>query len=449
MKPEYLNGELTWDGCVLSELADAYGTPLHVISAGAIERSVKEFLQPFQEQKLPVSCYYSVKTNPVPCLLRKLASLGVGASVISEYELWLARAVGFSRVIVNGPAKSDELRLSAARAGVGMYSLDSEGEVDRTMSVAHDEDHRLKVGVRVCPCLGTLSTKTSSGAKNSPYGLAPAESLVAAERVHNHPGLKFVGFHMHIGTGIKDLKPYRKALGVMERTILKANERGVPCAVLNLGGGIGIASAPILNLAQIAISMLKTGSVSSPLKPDRLLDGLSAEVSRFAARLARRGCEIEELMLEPGRRISGSTQLTLLTVLDVIKKHNGARYVICDGGGMSLSPLLLVENHVILPVAEKKGLRQDRAKYSIIGNLPSILDRISSGVVLPGVQTGDRLALLDTGAYNVGFNNNFAGPRPGIAMIQGGRHELSRRAESFSDVISKDIKTEGRELSHP
>ncbi|MBT3274596.1 MAG: pyridoxal-dependent decarboxylase, partial [Spirochaetales bacterium] len=119
MKPEYLNGELTWDGCVLSELADAYGTPLHVISAGAIERSVKEFLQPFQEQKLPVSCYYSVKTNPVPCLLRKLASLGVGASVISEYELWLARAVGFSRVIVNGPAKSDELRLSAARAGVG------------------------------------------------------------------------------------------------------------------------------------------------------------------------------------------------------------------------------------------------------------------------------------------------------------------------------------------
>ena len=107
MTPEYRGEELMWDGCALSELADLYGTPLHVISANTIERSAGDFIEPFREQKLPVSCFFSVKTNPVPGLMGRLANLGIGASVISEYELWLARAVGVTRIIVNGPAKRD------------------------------------------------------------------------------------------------------------------------------------------------------------------------------------------------------------------------------------------------------------------------------------------------------------------------------------------------------
>ena len=52
--------------------------------------------------------FASYKTNPVPAVLRRLHAGGVGAEVISPYELWLALRLGVpaDRIIYNGPAKS-------------------------------------------------------------------------------------------------------------------------------------------------------------------------------------------------------------------------------------------------------------------------------------------------------------------------------------------------------
>ena len=437
MRPEYRDGELIWDNNSLSELADTFGTPLHVISIGELRSSIRSFLNPFQKEKLPIACYYSVKTNPIPYFLKCIKEEGIGASVIPPYELWLAEKIGFTDIIVNGPAKSEALYHKAMHSKVKMFSLESEGEILRALSMPSDGDDDLRIGIRICPRLSTLNQRTSSGAKNSPYGLTSDEAISAAEKIQDMANLRFVGFHMHIGSGIQRLQPYKKALKVMELIIEKAQDRGLKCSILNIGGGIGSSTAPLLNLTQIALSMITATRPSSSDGNTRLLDDLAKEISRFRTRLARKRCEIEEIALEPGRRISASIQLTLLTALEVVEGHGGNRYIICDGGAMRLSPMLLMENHNIFPVFNR---HPKRFKYTVIGNLPSMLDRVSSGVMLPPVKAGDRLAVLDTGAYNVTFNNNFAGPRPGIVMINKNKYELIRRAETFDDVVSMDTE---------
>jgi hypothetical protein len=70
--------------------------------------------------------------------------------------------------------------------------------------------------------------------------------------------------------------------------------------------------------------------------------------------------------------------------------------------------------------------------------MPSTLDKLSSSVHLPRLRTGDRIALLDTGAYFVSMNNNFAGPRPAIVLIDGQKAQLTRRRESIEDMYQRD-----------
>jgi diaminopimelate decarboxylase len=103
---------------------------------------------------------------------------------------------------------------------------------------------------------------------------------------------------------------------------------------------------------------------------------------------------------------------------------------------MSLSPLLLTEYHKITPVILKG---QKLVNYTIFGNLPTSLDKLSTSLPLTPIYPGDRLVLFDAGAYFVPMNNNFAGPRPAIFMINGRGSGLIRRRETFEDLFIRDI----------
>ena len=103
---------------------------------------------------------------------------------------------------------------------------------------------------------------------------------------------------------------------------------------------------------------------------------------------------------------------------------------------MSLSPILWTEHHRLLSLREGNGTRRH---YAVLGNLPSTLDSLSRGAHLPVQASGDRLALLDAGAYMVPFNNNFAGPRPAVFLIDGPELSVLRRRESFEDMLLRDV----------
>ena len=59
---------------------------------------------------------------------------------------------------------------------------------------------------------------------------------------------------------------------------------------------------------------------------------------------------------------------------------------------------------------------------------------------LPELKEGDYLAILDTGAYGYVMSSNYnSRPRSAEILISGGRTFKIREAETFSDLLGKQL----------
>jgi diaminopimelate decarboxylase len=108
-----------------------------------------------------------------------------------------------------------------------------------------------------------------------------------------------------------------------------------------------------------------------------------------------------ELILEPGRFLSGPCGVYLARVTRV-KRSRGVRFVILEGGvNHLLRPLLTGQPFPVRAV----GARGALAPATLAGPLCTSLDRLGD-VDLPEVEPGNLLALGMTGAY--GFTEAMA-----------------------------------------
>jgi len=438
----YRDGDLFWYAQNLTRLTAPHPTPVFVIHRRALQDSIERFFAPFQERDLPVRIHYSVKTNPIPGFLCLLRSEGLGVEVVSEYELDLVRLLGFEDkdIIVNGPAKSEALYRKVRERPVKMLTIESPGEFNRVLSLQDGRAAPLDVGLRICPGLSGNGWKPTlnSGTRGSPYGfLTGSRELEEALSVlKRHPGLHFVGFHMHLGSGIKDSRPYRRALKGMEELVLQAARLGLNSRYLDVGGGFGNPSAPVLSFTQLARRMLRhSDGPDGPSVQETLLQEVASYLAETFTRLRGASVPLQEIQLEPGRILSGPAQVLLVSIRETVERPGGKRYLLCDGGAMSLSPVLWTEHHRLIPLRGGNGVRRT---YEVLGSLPSTMDTLSRGARLPHLVPGDRLALLDAGAYLVPFNNNFAGPRPAVMLLDGSETRVLRRRETFRDMLRCD-----------
>lgn len=438
----YENKYLHCQSWTLADLAEKFGTPLYVISKQAAQAAIKEFLSSFETLGIPVKLHYSVKTNPVPGFIQIIKDEGLSVEIISEHELILCKKLGFQweDIVINGPAKSLSFLKKTKNTSVKMVTIESLSDLERLKNVVADADKPLNVGVRICPSFfwGKLKPTLNSGAKNSPYGFPAYSSELKTVLTHikQNGKLFFIGFHMHLGSGIKDSRPYEKAFSVLEKVIKKAHGIGLKCHAIDIGGGFGLSTAPILNASQLMRSSFLKKNMKYPVSLNgTLLNDVVKHLDVLLKRLRNSGIHIKEILVEPGRIISGPSELLILSVLDVIEQPGKHNYLICDSGALSLSPLLFAEYHRIIPLDQKNGPVRN---YTVLGNMPSSMDKLSSATTLPCLENGDRIALLDTGAYFVSMNNNFAGPRPAIVLIDGNKASLARRRETIEEMYQRD-----------
>jgi diaminopimelate decarboxylase len=194
MNLHYENNELYAEGVRLADAADTLGSPLFVMSRAAVGEAWRALGSPFREAGVPAVLYFSAKTNPVPAFLLELKALGAGLEVVSEYELWLARRLGYSKILVNGTGKPPGLLGRALEAGVDLYVIESRAELEEVLAAGR---HRppvrpLPVALRICPGLPGGNPATSSGAKgaSSRTGaiLSSAGSRRTSGRAYNRSG---------------------------------------------------------------------------------------------------------------------------------------------------------------------------------------------------------------------------------------------------------------------
>jgi diaminopimelate decarboxylase len=174
----YRKSELHCERVPLRRLAEKYGTPLYVYSATALKQRYRTFDRAFRE--LPHTVCYSVKANSNLSLLRMLAGMGAGFDIVSGGELErvrLARPSAVKKIVFSGVGKTaGELRL-ALRAGILLFNVESEAELELLAECAARLKKTASVALRVNPDVpAETHPYISTGLREHKFGVPMEEA---------------------------------------------------------------------------------------------------------------------------------------------------------------------------------------------------------------------------------------------------------------------------------
>ena len=159
---------------VLGRVAAAVGTPAYVYDAEALRGGVARLRQALPEADF----FYSMKANPNLSVLRLLAGQGMGAEVCSLFEIETCVAAGVApgRMIVVGPAKSDDELTRAVSLGVKAVIAESVQEIGRIGAIAARMGRRQRVGLRINPDFHVPGARLSMSGKPTQFGIDETQS---------------------------------------------------------------------------------------------------------------------------------------------------------------------------------------------------------------------------------------------------------------------------------
>jgi diaminopimelate decarboxylase len=426
------SGNLSLAGVDLAQLATDHGSPLHVVDGARLRRNAERFLAVPPGARVGCEVYYSYKTNPVPGMLAELHRSGIGAEVISHYELWLALRLGVapSRIVYNGPVKSDASVRLAIEQGIGLLNINHREEIAQVARIASELGRKPRIALRVAGLggwTGQFGTPAANGQALAAYQEAVATGV-----------LDVVGLHAHRGGMIRtesELASFAHAVLGFADTL---RERlGLRLDVLDFGGSLGSPSVRALHERELRLNRTLLKNLQAP-RPESALS-IEAYISLLVGLVTRHYEAISEtpprVFLEPGRALTSDTQF-LLTRVAGLKPGAETVFAICDAG-INLAESCRSEYHQFLRVNGRR--RSSTQTYTIVGPICTPGDTLRWAVRLPRLAVGDTLAIMDAGAYFVPFSTSFSFPRPGVVMIDGGQVAQLRRAESFEDLTRLDV----------
>jgi diaminopimelate decarboxylase len=432
-------------GCDTIELADEYGTPLYIVHEERLRENYVRINTAFKSRYSEVEIYYSYKTNCIPAVLEVLHESGAKAEVISGYELWLALKLGVhpDSIIFNGPNKTDNELLTAIKHGIKLINADSISEIARINQIADKLGTKANVGVRICPGIVPkgMNPGTATGSKKSHFGvdLESGEALEAFEKAAKANNINILGMHCHIGSGVKDTKPYMKAVEKMLKLAAEIkNKLQVDVQYLDLGGGYGTPCHQDMSGLQFLSYLIFNRMPTTP-SPESTptIDHFAEKITQTIKNCCREYDLTEpNLIIEPGRYLTGDTQVLLLRVGGIKERKGLTKYVLTDGGMFSTSLMVWVEYHKVF-VANKMSA-EDYEKYMIFGRVCTTADWLYKNIKLSKLEINDVLAVMDTGAYFIPTSSNFSYPRPPILMVKDRKAQIIREGESYDDLIRKD-----------
>lgn len=419
------------DTFALDALASDYGTPLHIVQFDRLKQNAIDFLATSE-----LEVFYSYKTNPVPGVLQRLHSLGVGAEVISHAELDLALRLGVNsqHILFNGPGKTEAALRLAIEEDILLLNANSLEEISRISRIARELNVRPRIGLRVSLAQGwsgQFGVSTIHGA-----------ALQAFSQAQKFPNIELVGVHVHRGQLINsefDL------LGFVDLTLtfidqLHQHLHWQP-TFIDFGGSLSIPTVRAFSERErrAQVALLAAPQPPEPSTRLNIVDYGSSLVRRVTSHFQRVGRARPRILVEPGRALTGNTQFLLTRVLGRQPSSESFDYGLLDAG------INIAESasHAYHQLFHTTKASQTKTKiYRLVGPICTPGDVLYPAARLPELSEGDVLAIMDSGAYFVPFSTAFSFPRPGIIGIENGAVQMLRRAESFDDLWRNDIRPE-------
>jgi len=425
MEPfQYRDRQLYCEDVPVAELAARFGTPLYVYSQSAILETLKSLRSAFADVD-PLVCY-SVKANSNLGILKVMAEHGSGFDVVSGGELHRVQLAGGDpeRTVFAGVGKTDDEIVAGLEAGVLMFNVESEGELEAIARIAAAMNRVAPIALRVNPDVDPRTHRyISTGKKESKFGMDIERSLRVAEAALAMSSVRMIGMHMHIGSQITTTEPYAGAVAKGVEVIGQLRRMGHPIGWYNMGGGFGIAykKSEARSIAEFAAA---------------ILPGVKAA-----------GCR---LAIEPGRVIAGNAGILVSRVL-YTKQSGDKRFLIQDAAMNDLiRPALYESFHRIWPVVAAPGLPAPpddfeaaipgTEPWDVVGPVCESGDFLAKDRSLPQLDRGDLIAIFSAGAYGMVMASNYnTRPRAAEVLVALCQSRLVRRRETYEDLVSQEV----------
>lgn len=404
----------------LIQLAKKYGTPLYIYDQQTIEEKFQEFKKAFNEYYPKVNVHYAFKANSNLKILSLLQSMGANAECISEAEMRLGLLCKYKndKMFFTSSSKSHSELIFAVKNNV-IINLDSVPDLMNLISVVDKLKLVAKICFRMNPDINPNTHKNiSTGHKLTKFGISQHEDelLHAYKTAHDHPWIKVLGVHSHIGSQILDVKPFIENVEIVSSVARKIKQSlGLELQFINLGGGLGIPYRD----GQNSLTPNDVAKVVCPILKEKFKD--------FKV--------LPELHLEPGRYFVAQSGV-LLTSVNSVKLNSMRNFINVDTGFNHLARPLLYQAHHRVRVLGKTVDNKNANVYQVAGNICETGDILAYERKLPLPNVGDILAFLDTGAYGFSMSseyNSFA--LPAEILKNKNKYHVIRSRGKFQDLL--------------
>ena len=334
---------------------------------------------------------YAVKANPDPALLRRLAAEGFGFEVVGPVELALALRAGADprRIVVNGVGQTDA-DLAAALESGALVNAESLGALDALLRSRRRADRD--------PGQPGHRRRHASAPRHRRGGLEVRDRPRRAGRRATRAG--WIAAAPGVDRGAHRLRRRRRrgrSRGSRSCWPALAEEFGVER--VDIGGGF-------------------TGSPAE----------LAAAVRPHLPDPAR-------LIVEPGRSVVAEAGWLLTRVVRVQARG----HLVADAGMTELIRPALYGAHHPVSVLRRGGSSADRS-WTLSGPICEAGDILGRDLSIGAdVGEGSLLAIGEVGAYGLAMASGYNGRLlPAQVVIESGQVRLSRRRQTFEDVIARD-----------
>ena len=388
-----------------------FGCPLWIYDAQIIRRQIARLRQ-FDVIR------FAQKACSNTHILRLMREEGVKVDSVSLGEIERALVAGFSASeivftadLIDAPTLA---RVSELGIAVNAGSIDMLEQLGAA-SPGHP------VWLRINPGFGHgHSQKTNTGGENSKHGIWHGDLPLALAAVERH-GLKLIGLHLHIGSGV-DYGHLEQVCGAMVNLVVAS---GQDLQAISAGGGLSVA--------------YQEGGES--VNTDHYYGLWNAAREKIAQHLGHP----VELEIEPGRFLVAESGV-LLSEVRSVKDMGSRHFVLVDAGFNDLMrPAMYGSYHHISALTadghEPSGAKRECVVAGPLCESGDVFTQLEGGMVetrmLPDVKPGDYLVIHDTGAYGASMSSNY-NSRPLLAevLLDGEQTRLIRRRQTIAELLA-------------
>ena len=364
---------------------------------------------------------YAQKANSNIHILKLMRAEGAVVDAVSLGEIERSLAAGFrpegepAGIVFTADLIDHATMAAVIRHGIPVNA----GSLDMLERVGQQAPgHR--VWLRINPGFGHgHSNKTNTGGPQSKHGIWIDDVAQAIAIVRRH-GLKLMGIHMHIGSGVD----YGHLSSVCDAMVDVVRNLGHDIEAISAGGGLSIP--------------YKDGEAR--IDCDHYFEQWDAARKRIEQHLGHP----VRLEIEPGRFLVAESG-ALIAEVHAINRRPGRDFVLVDAGFSDLMRPAMYGSYHRISVHAPDGStpRANRRAWPWPARCASraMFTQDAGGVVtdrlLPRPRIGDYLVLHDAGAYGSSMSSNYnTRPLAPEVLLDQGQARLIRRRQTVADLLA-------------